>query len=398
MYSAILGLSIGWNMFRIEFKHIDTFRWLAVMAVVLTLTFAGCHSATKDFNVGVLYPKTGEYARLGELIGKGARIAEQSANQRLFTSGRGVKLSFRDSEGKPGIAREQFLAFADLDKVPVVVGGLLSSDTKAFAKDAVRKNITVVANGSSDPTLRDIVGDAGNRVFRNWPSDDAEGRQMAEYTAERLHMKRGAAIIADEPYSRGLHSAFKRRFAELGGSTTEQFYQKGGDDFAILATKALSEAPQFIYAVGFPAELGRLAREIRVRRADVPMISAVGIESTEFLEAAGTGADNIFYSAPYIDTSSNSYQEFAALYRATYHEDPEVVAAVTFDAVMLVAQAIKQCGYSADGIRDCLYKVKDYPGASGVTSFDARGDVIKPVSIKRVEKGKTFLLEVYRAR
>jgi branched-chain amino acid transport system substrate-binding protein len=128
------------------------------------------------------------------------------------------------------------------------------------------------------------------------------------------------------------------------------------------------------------------------------MISAVGIESTEFLEAAGTGADNIFYSAPYIDTSSNSYQEFAALYRATYHEDPEVVAAVTFDAVMLVAQAIKQCGYSADGIRDCLYKVKDYPGASGVTSFDARGDVIKPVSIKRVEKGKTFLLEVYRAR
>src|ERR1039458_3571300 len=98
MYSAILGLSIGWNMFRIEFKHIDTFRWLAVMAVVLTLTFAGCHSATKDFNVGVLYPKTGEYARLGELIGKGARIAEQSANQRLFTSGRGVKLSFRDSE------------------------------------------------------------------------------------------------------------------------------------------------------------------------------------------------------------------------------------------------------------------------------------------------------------
>ena len=43
---------------------------------------------------------------------------------------------------------------------------------------------------------------------------------------------------------------------------------------------------------------------------------------------------------------------------------------------------------------DKLYKIKDYQGVSGLTTFDENGDVIKPVAIKTVLNGKFSIVRV----
>jgi branched-chain amino acid transport system substrate-binding protein len=39
-------------------------------------------------------------------------------------------------------------------------------------------------------------------------------------------------------------------------------------------------------------------------------------------------------------------------------------------------------------IKDQLYKIKDYPGASGKTSFDENGDALKEIIIKTIKNGQ----------
>ena len=50
---------------------------------------------------------------------------------------------------------------------------------------------------------------------------------------------------------------------------------------------------------------------------------------------------------------------------------------------------------SGPGIRDFLYRVRDYAGASGTITFDKNGDVVKPFAIKTIEAGspRTILVK-----
>ncbi|MBC8487226.1 MAG: hypothetical protein H8D45_14450 [Bacteroidetes bacterium] len=49
---------------------------------------------------------------------------------------------------------------------------------------------------------------------------------------------------------------------------------------------------------------------------------------------------------------------------------------------------IETHGYDSDKIKDGLYKLKNYPGVSGITTFDKNGDVIKLVMFKTVKDGR----------
>ena len=63
-------------------------------------------------------------------------------------------------------------------------------------------------------------------------------------------------------------------------------------------------------------------------------------------------------------------------------------SANSYDALKILANIINKSGYNADKIKHALYKTKNYPGVSGLTTFDNNGDVIKPVIIKTVRNGK----------
>jgi branched-chain amino acid transport system substrate-binding protein len=61
---------------------------------------------------------------------------------------------------------------------------------------------------------------------------------------------------------------------------------------------------------------------------------------------------------------------------------------------MIIAETIRKKGYDGLNIRDGLYKVNNYPGVSGITTFDFNGDVIKPVAIKTVQNGSFVTLTI----
>jgi branched-chain amino acid transport system substrate-binding protein len=374
-------------------------KWLLfpIMGVLAVGVFLIVSHQGKAYRVGLLYPQSGENARLGESVRQAAELAELNANATLFKDSlMRMKLVFRDTQGRPSIAKQEFLALADIERVPVVVGSLLSNDTQNFIKDADERKVVVLANGASSPHLRDVVGYPGSYIFRNWPSDDAEGVEMAEYARQSLSLRSGACLVAKDAYALGLANAFEQRFRALGGDLVTEQYNVGESDFLAVVQKLSRSQPEFVYVVGFPAELGHIVREVRrTLGPKKPILSAVGIESDEFFRVAGDAADNIFYTAPYVNPGSPEFLDFQEAYRKRYKENPDITASVTYDAVMLVAHAIAESGYSADAIKDHLHKVRNYPGTSGDTTFTEIGDVRKPTSIKRIEKGKSYLLEVY---
>jgi len=106
---------------------------LLTVAVLACIFFLGPRNS--DYRIGLLYPATGESARLEKVCGtqlnSGKSVSTRSSSN---PPPQKLKLDYRNTQGQPSVARNQFLALADLDKVPVVVGSLLSSDTLAFIR------------------------------------------------------------------------------------------------------------------------------------------------------------------------------------------------------------------------------------------------------------------------
>ena len=97
----------------------------------------------------------------------------------------------------------------------------------------------------------------------------------------------------------------------------------------------------------------------------------------EIADYAGDALDGSYQSAPWdpqVPFARSHHLE--ALYRRTYgHSIKNLSAPLAYDAVMVLADAIRRAGVPDRlKIRDALAKTRDFKGATGVITFDQNGD------------------------
>ena len=108
----------------------------------------------------------------------------------------------------------------------------------------------------------------------------------------------------------------------------------------------------------------------------------------QFFDLAGKDAEGTIVPAMVIPSSTESVA-FAARYKAKFGIDPTVYTAEGYDAMSLLLKAIAAGGVSGDSVRANLLKIgNNYPGVSGIITFDTNGDVQKPTVIKVARNGQ----------
>ncbi|MBI5418110.1 ABC transporter substrate-binding protein [Candidatus Poribacteria bacterium] len=84
--------------------------------------------------------------------------------------------------------------------------------------------------------------------------------------------------------------------------------------------------------------------------------------------------------------------KFAKIFKDKTGKDADWMAATSYDALGIAAQAIKSAGDNREKIKDYLKsmnsKEKGYKGITGITFFDKNGDCQKPAYVNIVKDGK----------
>jgi branched-chain amino acid transport system substrate-binding protein len=368
--------------------------------LILAIAVCSCDSCNSKgeatCQILLLSPRSGAQAGIGEQISRAREIVEKEARG---TPRERIRIVEVDTGGRPEQARAVVDRYLSEPKTPLVVGSILSSETREFLQSALAKGATILANGSSDPEIRSLpFRKEHDRFFRNWPADDREGAAMAAYLVRSHRASRLALLHANDAYARALASAFQRRFEELGGKIIEVVpYPASTTAFDALIDRFTGANPDGFYIVGFPPDLAGFYNTLR-RRPDtrnMPMFSAVGVESGDFASLAVAPIDNLFFTSPAVDESSPAFFEFRQIYREQYGDSPpDIVAAITYDALEIAMRTVGATSCDATTIADRLYSMDPFPGASGPTGFDAMGDVVtKASAIKYYEKGQLRLEE-----
>ena len=98
--------------------------------------------------------------------------------------------------------------------------------------------------------------------------------------------------------------------------------------------------------------------------------------------------NGLIYSYPAFDPEDSAIADYQKKYEAKYGNKSEAFAANSYDAMKIIAQALEVCGTDTNCIKDEIYKIKDYPGMGGLTTFDQNGDVVKSIIFKTIKDGQ----------
>lgn len=348
---------------------------LIIFALIGT---TGCaKKGQEEITIGVILPLTGDGAKYGEEAKNGIELALEELKEPK------IKILYEDDQGTSSGAVSAFNKLTSSAKIPVIIGPMFSSTALAIAPLGEKNKVVILSPSASSPELTK----AGDYFFRNWPSDVYEGGEMGRFAYNTLKLRRVAILSVNLDYGVGLTNVFKKVFESAEAKTlTVENYDQGATDFRTQLSKIKSLNPDGLYLPGYYAEIGLILRQARELGIKAQFLSGVGFDNPKILEIAGSAAEGVIFARPYYDPESQDsrVKRFAERFTRKYKTPPGIYAAHAYDALDILAEAIKKGGYSADKIKAALYSIKDFSGVTGDTSFDENGDVAKPIQIMKV--------------
>ncbi len=369
--------------------------WALILVIIFSLI--GCSpSESSDANsggdvikIGVFEPMTGANAAGGAMEVEGVKLANKLYPEVL---GKKVELVVVDNKSDKVEAANAATRLVDKEKVNAIIGSWGSSFSMAAGPIVMDGKVPAVGASCTNP----LVTIGNDYYFRVCFIDSFQGVVMANYAFNKEGAKK-AAIIQEisNDYSVGLAKFFTDEFKKLTGDENAIVavanYNTGDQDFTAQLQTVAAEKPDIIFAPGNYSESALLIKQAKEQGIDIKFIGGDTWETPEFLEIGGDAVNDATFSTffasevPITDTS----KEFLEKYRAEYGKEPAAVTALSFDAYLVILDAIERAG-SADpvAIRDALAKTADYPGAAGMISLDANGDAVKSAILKTVEDGK----------
>jgi branched-chain amino acid transport system substrate-binding protein len=362
---------------------------------VASWTSMSAAAENDPITIGVVLPLTGDAAHWGLPPRDGAEMAVDEINRAGGVGGRKLALIVEDDRCQPadGVsALNKIMAEAN---PAAVLGAVCSGVTLAMAPIAEAHKTVLISPASTSPKITD----AGDFIFRVIPSGSLRGKIFADYLYNEKGLRKLAVLYINNEGGIGGSSSFKAQFTRLGGTIgMEETYAQGATDLRAQLTKIKNADADGVMVGSYPPDtvlVLQQAREIGLQKPLFFLTEAV--QNPEVLQQAGADAEGAVYilTAP---ASGEAPQKFADAYEAKFGRKPELFAAEGYDIVRLIAEAIaanNSAPLSGSGIRDFLYHVRNYPGASGAITFDSKGDVIKPYAIRTIEAGspKTIVIK-----
>jgi branched-chain amino acid transport system substrate-binding protein len=345
-------------------------------------------SGTGPIVVGYYGDLSGRTSSFGQSTKNGAEMAADEINKAGGINGRTIKIIVEDDQGEPNKAATVVTKLINQDKVMAILGEVASSNSLAAAPKAQEAKVPMISPSSTNPAVTQV----GDYIFRVCFIDPFQGEVMAKFAANNLKAKR-AAILYDfnSDYSRGLYAFFKRSFTGLGGQiVSEKSYTQGDRDFSGQLTAIRSANPDVIYVPGYYGEVGVISNQTKQLGIKAPLLGGDGWDAPQLWQLGGASLNGNYISNHYsVDDPSPAIQKFVADYKARYNISPDALAALGYDSMKVLADAIKRAGSTENTkLRDAIAQTKDFPGVTGKISIDKDRNAVKPAVVLKLENSK----------
>lgn len=335
---------------------------------------------------------TGSTATFGQSTHNGILLALEELNSAGGIKGRKVKVLTEDDQSKPEEAANAVTKLISQNRVVAMLGEVASSRSLAAAPICQANKVPMITPSSTNPE----VTKKGDYIFRVCYIDPYQGEALAHFVFNDLKYRR-AAILRDvkNDYSVGLSEFFKNTFTKLGGQIViDQSYSEGDSDFRAQLTAIRGANPDVLFVPGYYTEIGQIAIQARDLGLKQPLVGGDGWESPRLIEIGGKALEGSFYSNHYhVDDPAPEVRNFVQKYEKRFGVKPDSLAALGYDAFMVLAEAMKRAE-KLDGpsIRDQIAATSGHRGVTGnITLGPDRNPRNKKLVVLEIKNGQLAL-------
>ena len=352
-----------------------------------------CPDPGGPIKIGVYGDLSGQTSSFGQSTRNGSQMAADEINAAGGINGRQVQLIHEDDQGEPGKAATVVAKLINQDQVRALIGEVASSNSIAAAPNAQKAKVPMISPSSTNPKVTQI----SDYIFRVCFIDPFQGEVMAKFAINSLKAKKAAILFdSNSDYSKGLIQFFKAAFTKLGGTIViEKAYAQRDRDFTGQLTAIRDTTPDVIYVPGYYQEVGVIAKQTKQLGIKAPLLGGDGWDSPQLWDLGGDALNGNYISNHYsVDDPTPVIQDFVKRYKARYNGTaPDAIAALGYDATMVMADAIKRAGGTeCVTLRDAIAQTANYKGITGVITLNSERNAVKPAVVLEL-KDKKF---VYR--
>lgn len=349
------------------------------VSFLLTLALGNAHALT-TIKIASISPLSGSSSNQGLQIKNGTQLAINDMKAQFAKAGLAVTLVAYDDQADPATGTAAARRAA-ADKSVLAIVGTLNSGVAIPASEVIApSHLAMVSPVNTNPKVTDRGLKNMNRVCAR---DDAQGPAGGDFVVNTLKAKKVYVLNDKTPYGQGLADEAEKEMKSKGVTIVQS---EGIDsqerDFTAIITKIQTLKPDVIYFGGLYGQAGPLAKQLRDKGIQIPLIGGDAYDSEDLIKLAGSGATNIYFTtvAPPVEDFPAA-KTAAANFQKTFGSDLQGYGVMSYDAAKVVLEGILNA-YKAAGNKvptraqvETSIRSGSYPDLlTGAVKFDKNGD------------------------
>jgi branched-chain amino acid transport system substrate-binding protein len=367
---------------------------ITLLALMLTACGTSGQSGTgssEPIVVGVSGPLTGPNAQYGAQWKQGFDLALDEINGGSGINGRKLQYEFEDSQSDPKQSVVVAQKFVADPRIVAELGDFSSTASMAASPIYQRAGLVQFGFTNSHPDFTK----GGDYMWSNSITQNDSAPSLADYVVKDLGLKRLAVFNLNTDWGKTTFDLFAQRAKENGAEiVANQAYLADEKDFVSALTTVKNANPDGVILISYYNDAALIVQQLRAQGLTYPVVADAASYSPEFIKLGGTAVEGVYMSSQFFPSDTRpEVQSFVKAFKAKYNQEPGLFAAIAYDAIKIVAAAIKQGGPDRAGIHNALGQLKDVPSVIyGKVTFNANRRVSNPSQTKIIIKDGQFIV------
>jgi len=363
--------------------------------LLLVVALAGCSEpmpvnkeSESTIKIGLILPMKGDLGIYGSLSKRAIDLVVDEVNSKGGLLGRKIEVIPGDDASNPNTVQHIANEYTQIRKVSAILGPLTSQSALMAAPVANRDGVPLVTIRSSEQNVTAI----GKYIYRACYVDSYQGILLGRFAGRDLKAKKAAVIYNSEDQdAKALIDNFRSEFESFGGKLeTVQVYDNNATDFKAQLKEVEKVKPDVVLLNDFDDKSGSIMKQAAEMGINCTFLGTDFWNAHKLVEVAGAAAEGSYFTAHFsADDPNKKVRDFVDLYKGDYVAEPEASAALSYDAMFLLVEAIKQANSAEpERISSALAKIEKFEGVTGTYKFDEDRNPVKGGVIMKVENGK----------
>lgn len=362
-----------------------------IFTIAFVLFLPGC-DLRNSIRVGFSGQLTGPNANMGVSGRDGARLAIDEINASGGITRKKIELLVSDDKGTVEGARSADRKLIDAGVV-AIIGHMTSSQTMAALPVVEKAGMILLSPTTSTPALTGKV----DHFFRIISDTVSEAQLLARHVVHWAGIERMAAIYDNDnaAYTNAYLTAFRNEFEKQGGQMVGQIGYSSSERpvFGPVVAKLREVDPQGLLVITSAYDGGLITQQPRRLGWKTHLFGSGWTKSSLLIETGGRAVEGMAF-VHYHDQNSSAprYLKFRQSYMARFKQEPTFMAANTYEAIQVLAAALKHTGGRSEGLGAALPGI-GIEGLMGSVFLDQYGDGVRASYLVVVQDGKFVMKE-----